>query len=129
MTDLKPCPICGSEKVVIMESGNEPDWFFAHCDGCGTEGSADLGISVAIEHWNTRPIEDELNARITKLEAAHQWISVSKRMPEEGDDVIVWNWDFARVAWRDECNWWVTDKNTISGVEYWMPLPSAPGAK
>ena len=52
---LKPCPFCGepvefnkfAEKVV--------------CEDCGA--------TIYSDYWNTRPIEDALNARIAELEA------------------------------------------------------------
>ena len=54
MSDLKPCPFCGepvefnkfAEKVV--------------CEDCGA--------TIYSDYWNTRPIEDALNARIAELE-------------------------------------------------------------
>ena len=93
---LKPCPFCGepvefnkfAEKVV--------------CEDCGA--------TIYSDYWNTRPIEDALNARIAELEGkidqltAHdaterqddkspndtqtqtivygKWIPVSERLPE-----------------------------------------------
>ncbi len=52
--ELKPCPFCGepvefnkfAEKVV--------------CEDCGA--------TIYSDYWNTRPIEDALNARIAELE-------------------------------------------------------------
>lgn len=56
MNTLKPCPFCGGAKICTEKSIN-----INYCDNCSAESN--------IEHWNTRPIEDELKARIAELEA------------------------------------------------------------
>ena len=56
MNTLKPCPFCGGTKICTEKSIN-----LNYCDNCSAESN--------IEHWNTRPIEDALNARIAELEA------------------------------------------------------------
>lgn len=53
---LKPCPFCGGAKICTEKSIN-----LNYCDSCSAESN--------VEHWNTRPIEDELRARIAELEA------------------------------------------------------------
>ena len=53
---LRPCPFCGSADI-----RTEPGINLNYCDKCSAEAN--------IEHWNTRPIEDALNARIAELEA------------------------------------------------------------
>ena len=55
MSELKPCPFCGSADI-----RTEPGINLNYCDKCSAEAN--------IEHWNTRPIEDALNARIAELE-------------------------------------------------------------
>ena len=94
---LKPCPFCGGTNICTEKGIN-----LNYCDNCSAESN--------IEHWNTRPIEDALNARIAELEhdlsnkeieytdlwddmlalqeriaeleAAQRWIPVSERLPE-----------------------------------------------
>ena len=69
MTDeLKPCPFCGGSEIVVHEELN-----LTYCNGCSAE--TDMG------DWNTRPIEDELNRRISKAKdllkaEMGQWRSV-----------------------------------------------------
>ena len=60
MSELKPCPFCGGNNLTI-----ERLMYVVFCNDCGAEmsGNAPLG------NWNTRPIEDALNARIAELEA------------------------------------------------------------
>ena len=57
--ELRPCPFCGGAKICTEKSIN-----LNYCDNCSAESN--------VEHWNTRPIEDALNARIAELEAANQ---------------------------------------------------------
>ena len=63
MSELKPCPFCGSEQPQdSKDDGNVPYEFgmSRSCNSCSA--AVNLG-------WNTRPIEDALNARIAELEA------------------------------------------------------------
>ena len=59
MSELKPCPFCGSNDIVYEEALS-----VTYCNDCG--GELDEGFG---SDWNTRPIEDALNARIAELEA------------------------------------------------------------
>ena len=54
MNTLKPCPFCGGTKICTENGIN-----LNYCDNCSAESN--------IEHWNTRPIEDELRAEIERL--------------------------------------------------------------
>jgi len=58
--ELRPCPFCGGTKICTEKGIN-----LNYCDNCSAESN--------IEHWNTRPIEDALTARIAELEAAQRW--------------------------------------------------------
>lgn len=72
MTDLKPCPFCGSKNIVDDDApgtfGESLVRYAVKCKECG----------VSFWHpecdkfcnWNTRPAEDALLARIDALEAA-----------------------------------------------------------
>ena len=46
---LRPCPFCGGTKICTEKGIN-----LNYCDNCSAESN--------IEHWNTRPIEDALQA-------------------------------------------------------------------
>ena len=47
--ELRPCPFCGGTKICTEKGIN-----LNYCDNCSAESN--------IEHWNTRPIEDSLQA-------------------------------------------------------------------
>jgi len=72
MSELKPCPFCG-EPVVFNKFAEK-----VVCEDCGA--------TIYSDYWNTRPIEDALNARIAELEAERRWIPVGERLPEEKQD-------------------------------------------
>lgn len=61
MTELKRCPFCGSKAVYVHSMAY--DW--VKCGNMNCHNRATISIRF---HWNTRPIEDELQARITELE-------------------------------------------------------------
>ena len=60
--ELRPCPFCGGTKICTEKGIN-----LNYCDNCSAESN--------IEHWNTRPIEDALRARIAELEAENEKIN------------------------------------------------------
>ena len=57
--ELRPCPFCGGRHIETAENLD-----LVYCFDCGAKMRTDLGGG-----WNTRPIEDALNARIAELEA------------------------------------------------------------
>jgi len=59
--ELKPCPFCGGSNIT-----EEASISVVFCADCGGEKDTDMGS------WNTRPIEDALNARIVELEMAQR---------------------------------------------------------
>lgn len=62
MSELKPCPYCGEQ--VAEDVVSDVGWHFVYCTTCHAEGEADLGASGAIEKWNTRPLEEALQAKL-----------------------------------------------------------------
>jgi hypothetical protein len=57
--ELKPCPFCDGEAY-------QPDeGVYVWCSNRNCIGTNAVGNT---DEWNTRPIEDELNARIKELE-------------------------------------------------------------
>ena len=66
MSGLKPCPFCG--KDAQMAGADRGPVFAVWCGGCGgTNGGEYLSKESAIEHWNRRPLEDELAAALKEL--------------------------------------------------------------
>ena len=59
---LIPCPICGSENTVRLPYNDRAD--IERCKNCNLTIIVPIGYTM----WNTRPIEDALNARIAELE-------------------------------------------------------------
>ncbi len=51
MTELKPCPFCGS-KEVEMQGNSHHSWVV--CDNCSTEGPVAPSQDEAVERWNER---------------------------------------------------------------------------
>ena len=72
MNTLKPCPFCGGTKICTEKGIN-----LNYCDNCSAESN--------VEHWNTRPIEDELRARIAELEAEIDQLTVHSDIERQDD--------------------------------------------
>jgi Lar family restriction alleviation protein len=105
MTDkLKHCPFCGSPNVSAYKN-DSTGWWYVFCNGCGAEGSADLGESGAIAAWNQRnPV----------------WIPIEDRLPtiEEtynDDALFVWNGKMVRACY----NPYETMKNGVEPLSFY----------
>lgn len=117
---LKQCPFCGGTKICTEKSIN-----LNYCDNCSAESN--------VEHWNTRPIEDDLRKRIAELEEAQRWIPVTERLPEvyrdeTGEHIpfIVCEGDggYPFTARYDGINW--RAGIFVPDITHWMPLPELP---
>ena len=62
--ELKPCPFCGSTET-RTNYALLPEVI---CLGCDATIDTGYEMDDAIKLWNTRPIEDALQARIAELE-------------------------------------------------------------
>jgi Lar family restriction alleviation protein len=57
MSELKPCPFCGSKEVGVVETayGNYANiFYFAHCSDCGARTKSFRDGDDAEEAWNRR---------------------------------------------------------------------------
>ena len=64
--ELRPCPFCGSNAQVNTCTTHGITESRCFCSNSDCPYSV---RTVALEQWNTRPIEDALHARIAELEA------------------------------------------------------------
>lgn len=65
MEDLKPCPFCGGDPVMI---GEYDGLYQVICPKCnGTVDDFDNVKDVSAEKWNTRPLEDAKDEEIKRL--------------------------------------------------------------
>jgi len=125
MDELKACPFCGSSNTTLdyyeiscpQELGT-----IVVCNGCGASAKS-------IVDWNTRPIEDALNARIAELEAERRWIPVSERLPEDGEVVWLWDGNNLGMGYYLVLSGCFMDRDTpLRRIKptHWMPLPQLP---
>ena len=142
--ELRPCPFCG-EKATLDYSvlPNRKHWFIT-CDCCGMMYQYTLSQRKYVKDgWNTRPIEDALNARIAELEAERRWIPVSERLPELGSPILFYDSILERIN-KGTCtaknsdntnlHWFTDDDLFYFGdrseyITHWMPLPNPPEVK
>jgi len=73
--ELRPCPFCGGTKICTEKGIN-----LNYCDNCSAESN--------VEHWNNRPIEDALNARIAELEAEIYQLTAHSDIERQDDKWI-----------------------------------------
>jgi len=78
MSELRPCPFCGSSNVAEVDTQ-------AVCQNCHAINGDPFDYDYPrIEEWNTRPIEDALTARIAELEQENA------RLREENNKLQEW---------------------------------------
>jgi hypothetical protein len=113
---LKACPFCGEE--YCLQYDQHGDVYVSCLDK--SNGN----------NWNTRPIEDALNARIAELEEAQRWIPVSERMPDNWESVLTI--DISKSTrgpvtafFNPETSLWSAHFGDL-WVTHWMPLPEPP---
>ena len=54
MTELKPCPFCGCDKVMTWHVGHRDLPWMVECTGCMAEGPWAKTEKEAMELWNRR---------------------------------------------------------------------------
>lgn len=63
MTELKPCPFCGSNNIDILDTSSINHLnlnYFARCKSCGSTSKIFQERSDAENAWNRRDTTDEL---------------------------------------------------------------------
>ena len=82
---LQPCPFCGGEAQVntwTMHGITESRCF------CSNSDCPNSVRTVSLEQWNTRPIEDALNARIAELEGKIDQLTAHSDIERQDDKWI-----------------------------------------
>lgn len=78
MSDLKPCPFCGCDKIAISRALNYGRAIYKfHCWKCGAVSGCSKTEKGAVEHWNTRPAEDKQTAEIEQMKEALTQIGIA----------------------------------------------------
>ena len=81
--NLKRCPFCGGEAKCIEYYG----LYHVVCCDCYTTGRDCQSIETACKAWNSRPIENELNEKIEKLERENHILRLDLAEIARGFDV------------------------------------------
>lgn len=67
MSELRPCPWCG-EEITLSRALHDSNLCLIKCRKCKVDMGTDYSQRL-FHAWNTRPIEDALNAQIKDQEA------------------------------------------------------------
>jgi len=70
-TKPKGCPFCPPEHsrvglVTELHKSEEPFYYY-QCSYCDCQSEPNFDKAVALENWNTRPIEDQLKADLGEM--------------------------------------------------------------
>jgi Lar family restriction alleviation protein len=149
MDNIRPCPFCGGEpkQWFSIEEGRNPDYACTeiYCDKCGAKIDTKYMIDFNT-HKNPgttfieaeKDIIQKWNNRANKKE----WISVTDRLPEEDQDVVVTDGDgYAVGFWRKDAQTWdntnfgwierdsddIEPPIRLGKVTHWQPFEPFPG--
>lgn len=64
---LKPCPFCKSDGEIVRDNLHMMRGYIVKCSSCGAETMYYKNKKLAVDAWNTRPLESE-NKRLTKAD-------------------------------------------------------------
>lgn len=53
MSELKPCPFCGTPDPIMIHREDEDSWL-VHCTWCGAQSGARGSKEIATAVWNRR---------------------------------------------------------------------------
>jgi len=70
----KACPFCGEDIGPVVARQGTKYTFYQVMHQPNKKGHRHGLIIMDVDEWNTRPIEDALNARIAELEAENKWL-------------------------------------------------------
>jgi len=88
MNNLKPCPFCGSERVGYKQY-HDTSFYAVTCRSCCTAGSRMTNKDYAIQVWNARPIEDNLQDELKqKHERLRYFENRNTELATENIDLI-----------------------------------------
>ncbi|GEB79767.1 hypothetical protein DDE01_11820 [Desulfovibrio desulfuricans] len=94
MTELKPCPHCGSTRVALQARHPRILPYFVECSTCDARGARREDREAAIAAWNRRPVTRE------QVEAAARSIADGLFFAHEIDAGCEHSKDFAIFAFR-----------------------------
>lgn len=118
---LKPCPFCGSKRIIIYDRGSNKGKF-AICMECKVSTNVADREEDAVYLWNKRAEELRSNCEVLR---SMQWIPVTERLPEDEEIYAVRvilkngrvNWN---RAWYDGMTW--HGSGMVPEVTHWMKI-------
>lgn len=114
MQELKRCPFCGGESVLLNSSREIPEEsvvFWVYCKNCSATSMTYDKREEAIECWNTR---------------TPGWIPVEERRPEEEYCTVLCVTDknyYCVAVYNEKYGFRTGDINVEGAIIAWRPLP------
>lgn len=86
MSELKPCPFCGEDNLMVLQRSGAG--IYGPRLQCGTCNTIRLMVadepSPAIDEWNHRPVEDALRAELEAMKkATDAWMDLAEARQAE----------------------------------------------
>ena len=120
---MKPCPFCDEQpQIQTVDEGYHQVYCHKH--------TATIYLE-SFREWNTRPIEDRLEAEIERLKVLNRWIPVTERLPERRQFVLVTDCLNKYIAYTadttdDVCFYSQKGGWLLDSITHWMELPEPP---
>ncbi len=107
--ELKPCPFCGASATLennqSLKNPNSDTLYWIECSKCMAfdfEGYTSANCCISV--WNTRPLEDALQARITELEKDYAALLKSNSNRFSAQIQNACENSLVLKKWIEECN-------------------------
>ncbi len=128
MNELKRCPFCGGEAVLIEAETKVGAW--VKCTNCGIGGSAEVTKEAAAEAWNSRAELGWIKATPESMPGKAEEVLVTCIDDRTGEKSVFDSMQYDShtemwLRWSDAFIDWVPIDDYIR-VSHWMPLPEPP---
>lgn len=134
MSEIKNCPFCAHDEIVLVPSTVDDDYYNARCVRCGACGPTAFSETIAVERWNKR-----CEVRQFAQPNADAYEDLRNTTPEELLDAEIWftqqsikdPWQLKQAlsflrtgfqlaqpgGWEQVAPWWLRESKKLAALD------------